>query len=208
MNTTTTDEYWDQFYAKTSSGQAQKPSDFANCVNRKVQGMGQLIEFGCGSGQDVRLLGGGAKRFWAIDQSAIAISFCKKMDQKGEYFVGDLNALEEVLNGVVAVTEKTLLYSRFVMHAMSKKDQDRFIHIAGNNQIEDLTIALEYRVLGDEKLHKVYPDHQRHYVDHVQLVNKIEGLGFVLSMSVQAQGLSRFKNEDPLLGRLIASRNL
>lgn len=202
----TIDSYWDQFYTKTHIGQAQKPSDFADYVNRNFLDMTQLVEFGCGSGQDVRVLGSQCKRFWAIDQSPVAISFCRKMDHAGKYIVGGLAVLEQVLSDAIALKDRTLLYSRFVLHAMSKEDQDRFVHIVGNNQIEDLTIALEYRVLEDAKLFKLYPDHERYYVDHIQLVKKIEALGFVVAVSLQAQGLSKFKNEDPMLGRLIASR--
>ena len=91
---------------------------------------------------------------------------------------------------------------------MNREDQDQFIHLVGHNQIEHLTVALEYRVLGDAELFKLYPDHERHYVDHIQLVKQIEALGFAVTVSLQAQGLSRFKNEDPLLGRLVASRIL
>jgi len=91
-----------------------------------------------------------------------------------------------------------LVYSRFFLHAVPDTDIDMIV--ANTPKY----FAAEARAIGDEP--KVYPEHERHFVDGNELLYTLAANGFEILHFEKRRGLAPYKDEDPLLVRVVAKK--
>ncbi len=179
--------HWTKFY-KEGKQPVTTPSSFAKWFVKNikllgVQGFGSLLELGAGSGRDTKLLTKHFSMALGIDENNSIPSLVAKLSLK--------RALEDIKTFDV-------IYSRFFLHCLTKK---QIAELIGHISKETYFVA-EFRVKGDEPI--IYTDHKRYFVDMDWLLSILINSGFKIKFSQVSRDLAPFKDENPLIGRVVA----
>lgn len=159
-------QHWDKFYKDSSK---QKQSPFAEFSVPYMND--SVIELGCGDGRDLEY-------------------FCRKniltkgVDQSYE---NSLIVKSDVLNYIKKNKCNSDVYTRFFWHAIDRNAQLEILKWTNNN------IFIEARTTEDKDRKKTYADHDRNYVDVVQLVKDLKDNNFQITYFKEGTGLSKFR---------------
>ena len=91
-----------------------------------------------------------------------------------------------------------VIYSRFLLHAVSNKEIIKLIKWSKNYFIA------EFRIVGDEPV--IYQDHKRNLINLGWLINKLLENNFEILKLKVGRGMAKYKNEDPLVARVYARK--
>ena len=173
-----------------------------------------VIDLGCGNGRDSRFLNQ-FNDVVGIDQSAVAIEFCKSqrltdfetarsIDFK-ELLIENENICQILKTEVIKKEQKNVfIYARFFLHAIDKTQYEKFWDLAQCLKLDFLvSIGVEFRTNEDKENFKQFPDHFRRYLDPGSVVSDAKLRGFKVRSIHQGYGLAKFKNEDPHIARII-----
>lgn len=199
--------YWDDFYKVAEFNTPLHPSQFSAFVLGEAPDATRVIEFGCGNGRDAVFFASYGLAVTALDASENAIDFCRRRGRyqnvKFEKFaLGDAvkgTVLDKYENG-----EKTILYARFFLHAISEEEEFVFLSVARELIGPGSIVALEYRCSEDEQNMKEFGQHYRRYLRHDELCERIVQAGFEVVYQIKGRGFAKYKSEDALVGRCIA----
>lgn len=177
---------WLKFY---KDGEVPKePSSFAQFIaTKKIPGK-TLIDVGCGNGRDTYFLGTKYEAL-GIDPN------CKPDDTILAEF-----RQKDFLDEIKLIRTKDIVYSRFFLHTVTWLDLDTLVANTTGY------FVAEARAKGDMPV--LYPQHNRYYVDGNILLDTLMVHGFEIEYFEKGRGLAPFKEEDPLLIRVIAKRVL
>jgi hypothetical protein len=208
--------YWDTFYKNWG---IEVPSQFCVQVITDVSSESVLVEFGSGNGRDSQFMASQGYIVTAMDLSESAIETCsQRMDehniQHAFFTRGDVSSEQDVAAALVhaRAQRKTpeaplVAYSRFLLHSLDQEQEDAFITALDKNLLAGDKLYLEYRCTKDAELPKVFGNHYRRYVDTDRLTNLMtETLGFAIDYSITGQGMAKYKDEDPFVSRVIATK--
>ena len=118
--------HWDEYYKKDKA--PSFPSPFAEYVANKLNTKQDILEIGCGNGRDSKYFLSKGHHVTGLDRSREAIELCKNLyssDEPVEFFFGTITD--------IAKTHKKkydLIYSRFVIHTMSLKEEIEMLTIS------------------------------------------------------------------------------
>lgn len=146
----------------------------------------------------------------AIDKSAAAIAFCKEAHGDGRISfehrdMGEID-LPPSAFGVV--------YSRFVLHAMTLDEEERFLLAAAHTLKPGGRLLVECRSIHDplartgevlsptERIH----GHYRRFIVTDELAGRIAAVGLKLESMIESNGLAVFGDEDPVVVRSVARK--
>ena len=110
--------------------------------------------------------------------------------------------------------KKKAVYSRFTLHSISLEQEDSLLYnLSKGLNLGDLFL-IEARTVNDplcgvgEKVgHNEYiTDHYRRFIDSNEFINKVMSQGFSLCYFVESNGLSVYKDDDPVLMRLVLKK--
>ncbi len=172
-------KHWDNFYSKSEK---QRQSTFAEFSVPYMNN--SVIELGCGDGRDIEY-------------------FCRKnILSKGvdQSYENSLIIKSDVSKYIKENKCNTDVYTRFFWHAIDRETQLNILKWTNNN------LFIEARTIEDNGRKKVHDDHDRNYVDVPQLVKDLKDNGFQISFLKEGTGLSKYKDEDPHLVRVIARK--
>jgi bifunctional enzyme CysN/CysC len=203
-------EHWDSFYAQ---GKAPlNPSPFAVHVREllSTEEPSTLLEVGCGNGRDAAYFAQAGLEVTALDKSAAAIAFCREVH-------GDGIAFEHAgSDGIDARANAfDVVYSRFVLHAMTLDEEEAFLATAGSSLRPGGRLFVECRSIQDplaregevlsptERIH----GHYRRFIVADELVDRVEAAGLKVEAMTESTGLAVLGDEDPVVVRLIASKS-
>lgn len=173
--------YWVKFYKTFNTYEPSTFSQFCLYYLRKEK---KLIDIGCGNGRDSYFF---AKNGFKVEGIDFAV---KPKDKKNVTFKKcDFKNLD---------TEGRPIYARFFIHAISHKDMMKLF-----NMSESL-LMLEFRNIGD--FPKIYRNHKRNLIDGIETMSVLKNLGFNIIHFQLSRGLAAFKDENPLLCRIIARK--
>ena len=202
-------DHWEKFYSKHAGEQA--PSPFARHVAEHLQGDESLLEVGCGNGRDATFFKRQGLKVTAIDASHAAIEVCRKLHgEDGIRFAAGKLGEDKLSLG----REFDVIYSRFVLHAMTEAEQDRTLRAASEALRPGGRLFVECRSINDpmarlgevisptERIH----GHYRRFIIFDDLVQRLQEIGFVIDDAVEKTGLAVYKDEDPMVIRVAASR--
>jgi hypothetical protein len=96
------------------------------------------------------------------------------------------------------IAQADVVYSRFFLHSISNDEITEIVKLTRGY------FCAEARAIGDQPV--VYPEHDRNYIDGEWLRNTLIENGFEIEHYEVARGLAPYKDEDPLLVRIIAKR--
>ena len=204
-------QYWDTVYRQTTG--VQDPSAFALYVGRTLQkGKMQLLDVGCGNGRDAAYFSRLGHDVWAIDASRSAIDLCRQLHPhsptKFQHGTAETLAAERTAPGF------DIVYCRFVLHAMTMKEEAAFC-LAGYGLLKEHgRLAIECRSVNDPmiRLGEVLSPterifgHYRRFVVMDELLERLKSIGFTIEERTESNGLAVFKDEDPVVNRIIARR--
>ncbi|KQY50215.1 class I SAM-dependent methyltransferase [Nocardioides sp. Root140] len=205
--------YWAAFYARNSFADG---STFFDLVSARPDLPGTVVDIGCGDGRDSRAFGAAGRRVVGLDQSVVAIDHATHGAteaglERVAFVVCDVavpGALEASLEEVIAGAEGPVaFYLRFFLHAVHEQVQDVVLDaIASTARPGDL-FAAEFRTDKDEANAKIHGNHYRRFQSAETFRSSLEERhGFEVLYDIEGTGLSPYRNEDPVLYRVIARR--
>ena len=157
----------------------EQPSSFAKFCLFYIPKNSSIIDVGCGNGRDTKYFN---NRFvtYGVDYASNA---CAKM------------SLKELMKNKAIIN---VVYSRFFLHCISNREIIDFIKWTPE------WFMAEFRVKGDKP--KLFKDHERNFVNFEWLLSELKRQKFKIVYSKKGRGMAKYRNEDPLVGRVIAKR--
>lgn len=210
-------EYWDNFYR---NNRIEGESSFCAFVRSKLSGNMHVFDVGCGSGRDAFSFARAGFPVTGIDRSEQAIRANLELVKRNglaasidfhRMDIGDrehFGALVKDLSRKARLEQgRLLVYLRFVLHSIDEPTQEKLLQCLHDGMDDGDVFAAEFRVKEDEYRPKVFTDHYRRYIDSDALVRELgETYRFRVDFYVKDTGLSVFRDEDPYLARIIATR--
>ena len=204
--------YWESFYLNQNAD--LKPSLFAKYIVENIAGQRTtLIELGCGNGRDAVFFANEGLTVRAIDQCASEIDFLKNSHQNLptiQFIQGDFTNMEDGKNF-------DLIYSRFTLHSVSGKQQEKVTRWAYSNLNPQGRFCIEVRGhkneiygIGEpvegEKDAFIYEGHYRRFIKLTSLCKDLEDVGFQLKIAEEKKGFAPYKNKNEVFIRVIAQK--
>ncbi|MEW9617684.1 methyltransferase domain-containing protein [Shinella sp. S4-D37] len=216
--------YWANHYAHNR--QILPPSSFAEFISQSGYLQRHIVDVGCGNGRDSRYLATGRRTVIGIDNCSGAIRaaqahvasnpkgvihFLKGLLRKQPDLsfvqgdVADPKTLTRLLRTIRPwyKREGITLYSRFLLHAITRIQQDAFLQCASNELRKGDTVAFEFRTDQDESLAKKHKYFGRRFIRPEAVERQMAELGFQLLERQEGTGFSPHLGEDPHLCRLV-----
>jgi SAM-dependent methyltransferase len=174
-----------------------------------------IIEFGCGNGRDAMYLASKGYNVIAIDVSKTSIDKCNNNGFKNALFIqGDISNHDVISNAFTQLRNKTtdkniIVYSRFVMHSLDNTQEHSFLDGLSKFIQSGDSMYFEFRSNEDSTTDKHYgnANHFRRYVNSECFINNLANkYNFDISYSITGKGMSKYKDEDPIITRIIAKK--
>ena len=210
----TNKDYWDEFY---KSNFKHTPSQFCVCVLTEIDDQAVIVELGSGNGRDSLYFASQGHQTVALDLSTEAVNSCAeesiKRNVKHAHFIqADLTNQKEVNQAIGLARQKAgdkpvVFYSRFVMHSIDDEQEVLFLNTVADCLHSGERIYFEFRTKEDEKLDKHFGGHYRRYVDSEVFLKRLKDLNFAINYQYKGQGMAKYKEEDPVVIRVIAQKS-
>jgi tetratricopeptide (TPR) repeat protein len=202
--------YWKQFYKNKS---IEKNSRFAVFINELISPKSNIVEIGCGSGEDALFFEKNGHIVSASDQHEDA--FSKASINSNIKFsavdAGNSSQLYSFLEDAFSnysdkIIGENILYMRFFLHSIPKEIENIILENCSKLMKKDYLLALEFRTEKDQNSKHIYKKHYRRFIPMKEMILELKKYGFDITYSEEAQGLSPFMDEDPFLCRIIAKK--
>ena len=213
-------DYWARFYAY---GHTILPSAFAATVAIELTEPRYIVDLGCGNGRDSVFFAELGHRVVGLDFSGKAIDDNerrvrqKKVDdvEFKQVDIGAPNALIDVLTRIEdgAMQEKDargariVIYARFFFHAISEEEEDLVLAALSQCSRSGAMCFFEFRTERDAVGDKRFGSHYRRFINIDRFIEKvIAGGSFECFYQVEGQGMAKYFEEDPIVGRVFLRR--
>ena len=199
--------HWDEYYQKDNA--PSFPSPFAEHVANKLNTQQNILEIGCGNGRDSKFFSSKGHHVTGLDRSGEAIQLCKSLysNEPLEFFFGEVT-------DIVKTNKKKydLIYSRFVIHAMSLNEELDMLKISYKLLNKDGKFFIECRSTNDPLSQKGevlshterIDGHYRRFIILKELKQRLIQVGFEIIEIIESNGLARLGDDDPVVIRVIA----
>ena len=200
--------YWDEYYKKDAA--PSFPSPFAEYVANKLSTKQNILEIGCGNGRDSKYFSSKGHHVTGLDKSAEAIELCKNLyssDEPIKFFYGTITDIAKINK-----KKFDLIYSRFVIHAMSLNEELEMLKISYKLLKKNGKLFIECRSTNDPLSQKgeilshterVF-GHYRRFIILDEFIQRLVQIGFVVVEAIENIGLAKFGEEDPMVIRVQA----
>ena len=199
--------YWDEYYKKDAA--PSFPSPFAEYVANKLSTQQNILEIGCGNGRDSKYFSSKGHHVTGLDRSREAIELCKNLysDESIEFFFGTITDITKTHK-----KKYDLVYSRFVIHAMSLKEEIvnlrmsyKLLNKNGQFFVECRSINDPLSSKGEILSHAERVDgHYRRFIILEEFKQRLGQVGFQVIEAIESNGLALFGKEDPVVIRVHA----
>lgn len=205
-------KYWDSYYKKRGAPIA--PSSFAIFCNENFFGDHcHILEFGCGNGRDSFYFSK-KHRVTAIDPSVVATDTnTQRASDEGVLNIDFINGeFGKETSGIPEAVD--VVYGRFVMHAMSLKDEAQALNCSHQILKPGGKIYLEFRTDKDKLMNDGFTvglnervtDHYRRFINLDDFCERLTQIGFTIDYCVEKSGLAKHGDDDPAVARVIAKK--
>ena len=211
-------KYWDDYYQQYGKDKSISGcSSFAAfCVdNFFTEKSLNIIELGSGNGRDAIFLARHNYNVVAIDQSTTAINIERqRMDAKAKQYLHP-EELDFVQEDYSRYEKIDAFYSRFSMHSISKQDEVillpnvyRALSSGGLFCIEVRTINDSLCGVGEDCGNNTFitDNHKRRFIDSKVFREHVSDLGFKELYFIEENNLSIYKDDNPVLMRIILQK--
>jgi adenylylsulfate kinase-like enzyme len=201
--------YWDDYYHAVKG--VASPSPFALFVEKNVPPQQRILEVGCGNGRDASYFSRLGHAVTAVDKSGAAIELCRKLhgNSSARFLAGSLKTYSEEWLG-----QFDLVYSRFVLHAMTEAEEIEMLQEAYRTLKSQGQLLVECRSINDPLAREgevISPTeriagHYRRFIIREELHERVLASGFEIILETESNGLAVFKDEDPIVIRFAARK--
>lgn len=201
--------HWDDYYHEVKG--ISSPSPFAFFVAENLPLPQKILEVGCGNGRDASYFSRLGHAVTALDKSESAIELCRKIhgNSSARFFAGTLKTHSEHWVG-----QFNLVYSRFVIHAMTEAEETEMLQEAYRALEPRGRIMIECRSINDPLAREgevISPTeriagHYRRFIIREQLRDHLVSSGFEVTFETESNGLAVYKEEDPVVIRFVARK--
>lgn len=200
-------EYWDNHYSTHMLCSRTSPSQFATFVAQEASDLNlrQIMEFGCGTGQDAEFFSQLGFRVCATDASSAAIQkFRQHKVQNSNLETRILDAtksfsLPENLDWKKAIA----FYGRFFLHTLTSDEAVLFFENLSSKMKFNDYLFLEYRSPEDRLKPKVTKQHFRNYFSAESVVVLAQQHDIAVQYEVEGRGMAKWKADDATVVRQI-----
>jgi len=207
-------QYWDAFYKQN---RGHLPSQFCVSVLTDHDPESAIVELGSGNGRDSHYFASQGRITAAMDISEQAIKSCESYAAEAAirhstFMQGDItnqSDLAALINAArTKIADKPItFYSRFVMHALNDEQEQDFLGHLSNEVNTGEQVFFEFRSKEDAELKKTFGGHYRRFIDTDAFVSQLtQDLGFALDYRVTGHGMAKYKDEDPVVSRVIVRK--
>lgn len=200
-------QHWDEYYRVEAA--VPPPSPFALAAEERFAPGSRVIEVGCGNGRDSVHFAGRGHHVTGTDPSEAAIALCRHTHAaSGAGFVQ--GSLPDV---ATSTTDRfDVLYSRFVLHAMTEDEERRLWRAASQVLTSGALVAVECRSILDplartgEVLSPTerIAGHYRRFIVLDDLISRMAASGLEVVDAVESAGLAVHGDDDPVVIRVFA----
>jgi adenylylsulfate kinase-like enzyme/SAM-dependent methyltransferase len=207
-------QYWDSYYKKRKA--PINPSSFALfCNENYLANHCHVLEFGCGNGRDAFYFAK-THRVTAIDESRVVVEVSRTRATQESVLNLDFLHGEFGCEVPGLPNEVDAVYGRFVIHAMPEDAEARALRESWRLLRNGGRLFLEFRTTRDPlmsegtQLGRVerITDHYRRFIEFDELCTKLSRLGFSLDLAIEKKGLAINGSDDPVVGRIVATKRL
>lgn len=209
-------DYWNQYYCHHPVAMNNEESAFARMALQYMEVGKSLIEFGCGNGRDSLFFASSGIHVTGIDVSSNAINMLNKVingspDMKSTKFLCEDFSGECVLFQI----QHDYCYSRFTLHAITEEQQQRVLKNAWSTLVTGGIFFIEVRSIHDDIYGKgkcvgrhayIFDSHFRRFIDKEELIFELKQLGFEILYEAEGRGFAPYKDQDPVLIRIVAKK--
>jgi ubiquinone/menaquinone biosynthesis C-methylase UbiE len=206
-------KYWDNYYNLIEHN--ANPSSFAQFISKKfIKKDSYVLEVGSGDGRDTFYLRKKAKHILGIDLSNIVIKKNRLKSKRLGY--KNINFINLSSSHINKIRNKKInfIYARFFIHSINEVSEDIFLKILSKKFENNTLIAFEFRTIKDvlmkkgKKLSKYerLSDHYRRFINPKKFEKKLKNLKFNILYKKFGINLSKTKNENPHLCRIVFTK--
>ena len=200
-------DFWENYYKNHKDPAEESP--FARFVVPFLKENSSLYELGCGNGRDSVFLNKMGVNVTAFDQCEKEITY---LDEK--YNSPTLRFEKGDFTNLGKQNSVDYIYSRFTLHSVTKDQEIKTHQWAYGTLNENGLYFIEIRSIHDElygqgeKLddNAFLTDHYRRFVKLDSFIQRIQDVGFDILYKIQSKGLAPYKNEDPVVIRVIGQK--
>lgn len=204
--------YWKTIYSKQSED--EQPSLFARHIAETINLEGKtIIELGCGNGRDAIFFANANAQVTAIDQCDNIIDLLNYRFQKVsnlKFKCLDFTCLDDQ-------TKYDIVYSRFTLHSVSKKQEERVTRWAYRNLNPNGKLCIEVRGQKNEIYQVGIPvegepdafilnDHYRRFIHFESFCKVLKTIGFSLDYANEDKDFAPYKGTNETYIRVIATK--
>ena len=199
--------HWDEYYKQDNV--PAYPSPFAEYVANKLGNQQTILEVGCGNGRDAIFLASQGHLVTGLDRSGEAIELCKKLysNESLEFFFGTITDIAKINK-----KKYDLIYSRFVIHAMSLNEEIKTLNMSHKLLSKDGQLVIECRSINDPLSCKGdilsnterIEGHYRRFIILEEFKQRLIQVGFKIIKTIESNGLAKFGKDDPVVIRIHA----
>ncbi|MDT8978021.1 class I SAM-dependent methyltransferase [Paenibacillus sp. chi10] len=202
--------YWDNYYSKMIA--TKEPTPFAKDILPMLETGKTLVELGCGNGRDSLFFAENNLRVVAIDQSHNAIL---NLQSSCSYDNIEFRVDDFIHSDVLMENSFDYVYSRFTLHSITEEEEGLLLHNVYHSLKKDGQFFIEVRSVKDEIFglgEKVgrnayfYNEHYRRFIVLEEIVQKLQAIGFKVNHMVEGNNYAVYKDENPVVIRVIAQK--
>lgn len=189
---------WGKFYRE---GLAPKePTDFCRFIMSLNLQADSAVDLGCGNGRDTKML---ADKYITVGidkyfEPEIGIREVKE-EEDGKINKKMVSIIADDFKYFLPMIQNAgIVYSRFFLHSITDEE---IINILDNTK---KYFCAEFRTTLDEPV--LYKDHERNLIDWSWLISTSIIKGFEVLYFYEGRGMAKYKNEDPLVARIVLRR--
>jgi len=203
----TDSKYWEKYY--NSHLIFKEASPFAKFILEEYSPSGTMIELGCGNGRDTAFFAKNSiKHITGVDQCPNVIGQLRSLEIPNASFVQyDFTSLSNESN-------YDHIYSRFTLHSIDRDEASKTMQwayealvVGGQFYIEVRSVNDEFCGLGESLGDDAwFSDHYRRFIRIEEMSEELESYGFRLIYKIESKGFAPYKEEDPLIIRIVAEK--
>jgi len=211
-NTANNNDYWNNFYKNSDMELIHAPSSFAIfCKENYIKKQSVIVEIGSGNGRDSFYFAKLGHKVHAIDLSQEAVhleqTIINQQIKNNIFLIND----NFITYNYTKISNVDIFYSRFTMHTINEKEESILLEKIYSALKIGGEYFIEARTINDPLINKgkkisqneMYTDHYRRFLDSNTFLKKCLKLGFQLQYFTEQSGLSVYKEDDPVLLRMI-----
>lgn len=206
------ENYWNIVYANSYNNISDEPSEFAKYVFEEyIEQNKKLIDFGCGNGRDSLFFAKNNVKIVGIDSAESSINKLKQFENENCKFICD----DFISYHTIVQTQADYCYCRFVLHAITLEQEEKFIRNVYQNIKEDGLFFIEARTVNDGKYglgrkigynEYIYDNHYRRFLVLDELIKRLEKVGFCILKSEESNRFAPGVEEKCVCLRIVAKK--